>query len=48
MPILVTKSQFQFFDVLIKIGKQNFGEVKLWRIDGFRVLARENVGEFLQ
>ena len=25
---------------------QNFGEVKLWRIDHFRVLARENVGEF--
>ena len=25
---------------------QNFGEVKLWRIDHFRVLARENVGKF--
>ena len=25
---------------------QNFSGVKLWRIDHFRVLARENVGEF--
>ena len=25
---------------------QNFGEVKLWRIDRFRVLVGENVGEF--
>ena len=25
---------------------QNFGGVKLWRIDRFRVLARENVGGF--
>ena len=25
---------------------QNFGRVKLWRIDRFRVLAGENVGEF--
>ena len=25
---------------------QNFGGVKLWRIDCFRVLVRENVGKF--
>ena len=25
---------------------QNFGRVKLWRIDGFRVFGKENVGEF--
>ena len=25
---------------------QNFGGVKLWRIDRFRVLVGENVGEF--
>ena len=25
---------------------QNFGRVKLWRIDRFRVLVGENVGEF--
>ena len=25
---------------------QNFGRVKLWQINCFRVLSRENVGEF--
>ena len=43
---LACSGTFLSFALIIYRIAQNFGGVKLWRIDCFRALARQNIGEF--